>query len=156
MLQTILLSFLLLANGCSSPSPTVRSNNEPKQTLSFIDISNFDRELTTSLQARMDSVDIIFYEKVSPNKIPERLQKWIAAVERFGGYVKIEIPPNEPTPKIAITALGLLGTAYSAITDLIASQPESFLSSTNGRNVVISLERGANGDLLVGKIRFIK
>ncbi len=104
----------------------------------------------------MDSVDIIFYEKVSPNKIPERLQKWIAAVERFGGYVKIEIPPNEPTPKIAITALGLLGTAYSAITDLIASQPESFLSSTNGRNVVISLERGANGDLLVGKIRFIK
>jgi hypothetical protein len=156
MLQTILLSFLLLANGCSSPSPTVRSNNEPKQTLSFIDISNFDRELTTSLQARMDSVDIIFYEKVSPNKIPERLQKWIAAVERSGGNVKVETPPNEPTPKSAMTILSLLGTAYSTIKNHIASQPESFLSSTKGRNAVISLERGANGELLVEKVRFVK
>ena len=156
MLKTILLSFLLLANGCSTPSPTVRSNNEPKQTLSFIDISNFDRELTTSLQARMDSVDVIFYEKVSPNKIPERLQKWIAAVERFGGHVKIETPPNEPTPRSALTLLSLLGTAYSTIKNHIASQPESFLSSTKGRNAVISLERGANGELLVEKVRFIK
>ena len=157
MLKTIVLSLLLLINACSTPSSlTVLGENEPKKQLSFIDIGNFDRELTNSLKGHLESVDVIFYEKVSPNKIPERLQKWIAAVERSGGNIKVETPPNEPTPKSAMTILSLLGTAYSTIKNHIASQPESFLSSTKGRNAVISLERGANGELLVEKIRFIK
>jgi hypothetical protein len=157
MLKTIFLSLLLLINACSTPSSlTVLGENEPKKQLSFIDIGNFDRELTNSLKGHLDSVDVIFYEKVSPNKIPERLQKWIAAVERSGGNIKIETPPNEPTPKSAMTILSLLGTAYSTIKNHMASQPESFLYSTKGRNAVISLERGANGELLVEKVRFIK
>jgi hypothetical protein len=156
MLKTILLCVVLLFNACSTISPTKNSNNEPKQQLSFIDIANFDRELTNSLNGHLDSVDVIFYEKVSPNKIPERLQKWIAAVERSGGQVKIETPPNEPTSKSVLTLLSLLGTAYSTVKNHTDSQPESFLSSTKGRNAVISLERGTNGELLVEKVRFIK
>jgi hypothetical protein len=156
MLKTTLICILLLLNACATNSPIAQSNNEPKQQLSFIDIGNFDRELTNSLKGNVNSVDVIFYEKVSPNKIPERLQKWIAAVERSGGNVKVETPPNEPTPKSAMTILSLLGTAYSTIKNHIASQPESFLSSTKGRNAIISLERGANGELLVEKVRFIK
>ena len=156
MLKMTLICILLLLNACATNSPIAQSNNEPKQKLSFIDIGNFDRELTNSLKGNVESVDVIFYEKISPNKIPERLQKWIAAVERSGGNVKVETPPNEPTPKSAMTILSLLGTAYSAIKNHIASQPESFLSSTKGRNAVISLERGANGELLVEKVRFVK
>ena len=156
MLKTILLCILLLLNACSTNSPTTQSNNEPKQKLGFIDIGNFDLELSSSLNSQINSVDVMFYEKVSPNKIPERLQKWIAAVERSGGHVKVETPPNEPTPRSALTLLSLLGTAYSTIKNHIASQPESFLSSTKGRNAVISLERGANGELLVEKVRFVK
>ena len=156
MFKTIFISLLLLISACSTPSPTGPVSNEPKQKLSFIDIGNFDRELTASLNAPLDSVDVVFYEKVSPNKMPERLQKWISAVERSGGNVKVETPPNEPTPRSALTILSLLGTAYSAIKNQITPQPESFLSSTKGRNAVISLERGANGELLVEKIRFVK
>ena len=156
MLKTILLCILLLLNACSTNSPTTQSNNEPKQKLGFIDIGNFDHELSSSLNSQINVVDVMFYEKVSPNKIPERLQKWIAAVERSGGHVKVETPPNEPTPRSALTLLSLLGTAYSTIKNHIASQPESFLSSTKGRNAVISLERGTNGELLVEKVRFIK
>jgi len=156
MFKSIILSLLLLISACSTPSPTGTGSNEPKQKLSFIDINNFDRELTASLNAPLDSVDVVFYEKVSPNKMPERLQKWISAVERSGGNVKVETPPNEPKPRSALTILSLLGTAYSAIKNQITPQPESFLSSTKGRNAVISLERGANGELLVEKIRFVK
>ena len=101
-------------------------------------------------------MDVVFYEKVSPNKIPERLQKWISAVERTGGNVKVESPPNEPTPRNVMTILSLLGTAYSATKNQVTLQPESFLLSTKGRNAVISLERGTNGELLVEKIRFVK
>jgi hypothetical protein len=156
MFKSIFLSLLLLISACSTPSPTGSGSNEPKQKLSFIDIGNFDRELTASLNAPLDSVDVVFYEKVSPNKMPERLQKWISAVERSGGNVKVETPPNEPKPRSALTILSLLGTAYSAIKNQITPQPESFLLSTKGRNAVISLERGANGELLVEKIRFVK
>ena len=156
MLKNIFLSFVLLVSACSTPSPTGPIGKEPKQKLSFIDIGNFDRELTAALNAPLDSVDVVFYEKVSPNKIPERLQKWISAVERTGGTVKVESPPNEPTPRNVMTILSLLGTAYSATKNQVTLQPESFLLSTKGRNAVISLERGTNGELLVEKIRFVK
>ena len=156
MLKPIFLSLLLVFSACSTPSPTALSVNEPKQKLSFIDIGSFDRELAESLNAPLDSVVVVFYEKVSPNKIPERLQKWISAVERSGGSVKIETPPNEPTARNPLSILSLLGSAYSAIKSQITPQPESFLSSTKGRSAVISLERGPSGELLVEKIRFIK
>lgn len=156
MLKSIFLSLLLLASACSTPSPNGSGSIEPKQKLSFIDINNFDRELTASLNAPLDAVDVVFYEKVSPNKMPERLQKWISAVERSGGNVKVETPPNEPTPRSVMTILSLLGSAYSAIKNQVTPKPEEFLSSTKGRNAVISLERGANGELLVEKVRFVK
>jgi hypothetical protein len=156
MLKTIFLSLLLLINACSTPPQTSSGEKEPKQKLGFIDIANFDRELTSSLSSEISSVDVMFYEKISPNKIPERLQKWFAAVERSGGQVKVETPPNEPTSKSAMTILSLIGTAYSAIKKHIDSQPESFLTSSKGRNVVISLERGVNGELLVENVRFVK
>ena len=156
MLKNIFLSFVLLVSACSTPSPTGPIGKELKQKLSFIDIGNFDHELTAALNAPLDSVDVVFYEKVSPNKIPERLQKWISAVERTGGNVKVESPPNEPTPRNVMTILSLLGTAYSATKNQVTLQPESFLLSTKGRNAVISLERGTNGELLVEKIRFVK
>ena len=141
--------------GCSS---TVSTSQEvkPSNQLNFIDLGKFDRELAVSLKDIDESVGVSFYEKVSPNQVPERLQKWISAVERSGGSVKIETPPNEPTARNPLSILSLLGSAYSAIKSQITPQPESFLSSTKGRNAVISLERGANGELLVEKIRFVK
>jgi len=155
-LKTILLSLLLFINACSTTTLPSLAENKPKQKLDFIDIANFDRELTSSLSSHISSVEVMFYEKVSPNKIPERLQKWIAAVERSGGQVKIEAPANEPTPKFAMTILSLLGTTYLSIKNHIDSQPEDFLSSSKGRNAVISLERGTKGEVLVAKIRFVK
>jgi len=68
MLKTIFLSLLLLVSACSTPSPTGSVSNEPKQKLSFIDINNFDRELTASLNAPLDSVDVVFYEKSQPQQ----------------------------------------------------------------------------------------
>jgi hypothetical protein len=63
---------------------------------------------------------------------------------------------NEPTPKNPLTILSLLGSAYSAIKDQSVSQGERLFKSVKGRNAVISLERGLNGELLVNKIQFTK
>lgn len=155
MFKYLLISLLLCVVACSTATQS-RVKDEPKQKLSFIDIGNFDRELAESLNSDINLIEVGFYEKVSPNKIPERLQKWISVVEQSGGQVKVETPPNEPTPKSALTILSLLGSAYSAIKDQSTSRAERLFTSVKGRNAVISLERGLSGELLVDKIQFSK
>jgi hypothetical protein len=156
MFKYLLIGLLFCVIACSTATQSSRVKDEPKQKLSFIDLGNFDRELAESLNSEMNLIEVSFYEKVSPNKIPERLQKWISVVEQSGGKVKIETPPNEPTPKNALTIFSLLGTAYSAIRDQSVSRAERLFTSVKGRNAVISLERGLNGELLVDKIQFSK
>jgi hypothetical protein len=149
---------VILGVGCASnvPLSMPAGSANPESKLSFVDISKFDRELSASLSSEIKEIDVLFYEKVSPNKIPERLQKWISAVENSGGKVRIDTPPNEPKPRSIMTVLGLLGTAYSAIKDLSPLQSEVLFIPAKGRNAVISLGRGPTGELLVDKVQFIK
>jgi hypothetical protein len=156
MFKYLLIGLMFCVIACSTATQSSRVKDEPKQKLSFIDLANFDRELADSLNSEINLIEVGFYEKVSPNKIPERLQKWISVIEQSGGKLKIEPPPNEPTPKNALTILSLLGSAYSAIKDQSVSQGERLFTSVKGRNAVISLERGLNGELLVNKIQFTK
>jgi hypothetical protein len=154
--KVLSIGLLALSSACAAPPNNVKVDVAPKPAVNFIDVANFDAELASSLNAPFDSVEVFFYEKISPNKMPERLQKWISAVERSGGTVKINTPPNEPTPKSPLALLGLLGTAYTTIKSFVDAQPASYLSSAKGRNAVISLARSPNGDLLVEKIGFVK
>lgn len=124
--------------------------------LNFVDIAKFDKDLAASLSSNLNEVNVLFYTKVSPNKLPERIQQWISAAESAGGKVRVEQPPNEPAPRAVLPLLSLLGTAYSAFKDHLMTQPDLYLSAAKGRNVVIALERGTTGDLQVEKIQFIK
>jgi hypothetical protein len=155
-LKVLSLGILVFVSACAASPHSVKVDSPPKATVTFIDVANFDAELASSLNAPLDSVEVLFYEKLSPNKMPERLQKWISAIERSGGTVKINTPPNEPTPRNPLALLGLLGSAYTTIKSFVDAQPASYLSSAKGRNAVISLARSPNGDLLVEKIRFVK
>jgi hypothetical protein len=149
---------VILGVGCASnvPLSTPSGSAYPESKLSFVDISKFDRELSAALSSDVKEIDVLFYEKVSPNKIPDRMQKWISAIENSGGKVRIDTPPNEPKPRSIMTVLGLLGTAYSAIKNLSSAQSEVFLMAAKGRDAVISLGRGATGELLIERIQFIK
>jgi len=156
--KTLGTLLVILGVGCSSnvPLSNPAGLNLPEQQLSFVDLSKFDRELGAALSSDLKEVDVLFYEKVSPNKIPERIQKWISAVENSGGKARIETPSNEPKPRSIFTVLSLLGSAYSAIKNLTPLQSEAFLTSARGRDVVIHLARGPMGELVVEKIKFTK
>ena len=158
-LRHALISCLMLcqigcANKISLDSQT--QNGLVDNKLNFVDISKFDKDLAASLSSDLNEVNVLFYTKVSPNKLPDRIQQWISAAESAGGKVKVEHPPNEPAPRAILPLLSLLGTAYSAFKDRLVPQPEMYLNAAKGRNVVIALERGPTGDLLVEKIQFIK
>ena len=135
-----------------NPSQTGVLDNK----LNFVDIAKFDKDLATSLSSDLNEVNVLFYSKVSPNRLPDRIQQWISAAESTGGKVRVDQPPNEPTSRAILPLLSLLGTAYSAYKDHLAHQQETYLSAAKGRNVVIALERSPSGDLLVEKIQFTK
>jgi hypothetical protein len=158
MMTKILIATLtaMLLFGCTTyPDPATEAP-PPKQKLNFVDISEFDRELASSLNAQYDSVDVAFYNKVEPNNVPVRLQKWLSAVERNGGVVKVNPPPGEVAPKDPFALLGLLGSLVNAFRMLAEYSKERAFDASKGRDAVLSLERNASGEVVVSSVRFVK
>ena len=123
--------------------------------VSFIDIPKFDRDLYAALTGKSDPVSVTFYDQVSPNKMPERLQKWISTVEKSGGTIDIEPPPNEPVPKSPLLLIGLIGSLWSAIKAFNEIKEESVFRAASKRNVVIVLDRDANRQVVVTRLTFL-
>ena len=126
------------------------------QVISFLDIAKFDRYLSTSLQEKNVPVDVMFYDKVSPNKMPDRLQKWLSVVESDGGKVLVEPPLNELVAKNPFAALSLIGTLVSSLKNFVQFNSDRVYESAKGRDAVIALERNSNGEVLVTRIKFVK
>lgn len=144
-----------LAGVASTASAQTTAAEAPRAAaVAFIDIPKFDRELHAALSNQTDPVNVTFYEKVSPNKVPERLQKWISIVEKTGGKVDIEPPPDEPVPKGAFL-LSLLGALWSAVKAFTEIQEESQYLAASKRNAVISLERDATRQIVVARVTFV-
>lgn len=147
------ISFL---SGCSNQSLTLIENGQAKPEVEFIDISKFDRDMQASLSSnKFNSVEVSFYEKVSPNKIPERLQKWLSSVEKNGGNVSIKQPAGEIVAKDPMTLFTIFSSLYSGLKKLAEEPFDKPFESVRGRNAVIQLERNKDGVMVVQRIDFI-
>jgi hypothetical protein len=142
--------------GCASETSLVNSKVEAKSNIVFIDIGKFDSELHASLSEKSEPVVVTFYDKVSPNAMPERLQKWLTSVERSGGKIEIEHPANELAPKNPALLLSLFSGLWSGMKAVAEIQDEQALKAARGKTAVISLERNAANQLVVGKVTFMK
>jgi hypothetical protein len=140
--------FVFLA---SSPQVFGQSGAEP---IRFIDLSKFDTDLERALKNHKESISVVFYEKTSPNNMPNRLQKWVTAVEKSGGKIDIEPPPDEPRPRSPAMLIGLLGGLWSSIKAWGEIRERAMLDAVQTRNVLIHLERNAAGEIIVGKVTF--
>jgi len=157
-LKTLGVIFSLALASCASNVP-LSSAVETTPTgakLSFLDISKFDRDLSGSLQEKNASVEVAFYDKVSPNNVPDRLQKWISVVEADGGKVLVEPPPNELMTRNPLAALSLVGTLFTSIKTFSKFNSERIYDTAKGRDAVISLERNSKGEVVVSTIKFVK
>lgn len=124
--------------------------------LGFVDIARFDRDLQEALLGEPTPVTVAMFDKVSPNNTPERLQKWLNAVERNGGKVEIEPPPNELVPRNPLALISLVGGLWNVIKATTAIHDAQVTKAVKGRDAVISLERNAQGQVVIGKIIFKK
>jgi hypothetical protein len=137
--------------GTSSEVKKVNPNE-----LGFVDIARFDRDLHDALLGTPKQVTVAMFDKVSPNNTPERLQKWLNAVERNGGKVEIEPPPNELVPRNPLALISLIGGLWNVIKATTAVHDAQVTKAVKGHDAVISLERNAQGQVVVGKIIFKK
>jgi hypothetical protein len=156
-LRTLGVVFSLALASCAANVPLTSAVEitAAGAKLNFLDISKFDRDLSGSLQDKNASVEVAFYDKVSPNNVPDRLQKWISVVEVGGGKVLVEPPPNELISRSPYAALSLIGTLITSIKGFAQFNSEKIYESAKGRDAVITLERGSNGDVTVKAIKFV-
>ena len=157
-LRTLGVVFSLALASCAANVP-LSSAVETTPTgakLSFLDISKFDRDLSGSLQDKNASVEVAFYDRVSPNNVPDRLQKWISVIEADGGKILVEPPPNESITRSPIAALSLVGTLITSIKAFAKFNSERIYETAKGRDAVISLERNSKGEVVINAIKFVK
>jgi hypothetical protein len=141
--------------GCSS---TVNTFQEVKPTnqLNFIDLGKFDRELAVSLKDIDESVGVSFYEKVSPNQVPERLQKWISSVEQSGGRVNVEQPKGEMTSKDPFSIISIISSIIGGAKNFADYRKNDIYQNMKGRDAVVELERNPKGEVVVSRVQFVK
>ena len=156
MEKIIILGSLLILLGCSTTTISLSEAAKGSPNVSFVDVDKFDRELTASLVEPLDAVNVSFYDKVSPNAIPQRVQKWISATEKNGGKVFIQPPPNELVPRDPFALIGLFGSLFNTVKSVIEARGDPRLEKVKGHDAVIFLERNKQGDVVVGNIKFVK
>lgn len=155
LLGSVLLSCVLALLGCAS-NPPQSASATPQPRLNFVDIDAFDRDLAASLRADLGTVDIQFFEKVSPNALPPRLQKWLQTAEGTGGRVQVDPPEGELVARNPLALLSLFGTLFTSAKAAVQMQQEAQLNAAREHDVRIVLERASDGRVLVNKVTFKK
>ena len=153
---TVVFSWVLVSCASNVPLTTPVDTQILSGKLNFIDVAKFDRDLASAMSQKNDVTEVAFYEKVSPNSVPERLQKWLAVVEAKGGKVLVEPPPNELVSRSPFAALSLVGSLITTIKGLAHFNSEKIYEAANGRDAVISLLRNNKGEVVVNTIKFVK
>jgi hypothetical protein len=87
------------AKGLFSAATTVREAYAANAastglTLPYVNADAFDRKLSSSLAERPASFEVLFPLPVSMKKLPERLDKWLSAIEKTGGKVEVVAVPE--------------------------------------------------------------
>ena len=100
--QSIILFFfgaLLLAgysiNGYGVNADTTQEER-PSAELDLFDSIAFDFKLSRSLAAKKPVVTVKSIAPFTVNDIPERIDKWLTSVSKYGGKVDLKPDPNYP------------------------------------------------------------
>ncbi len=134
-----LIAVLLLALvGCSSTPLDIPASGN---AIAFIDTNGFDRDFARLSSGKEPTVEMSFYSPVTPNQIPERLQKWLSAVEKHGGSITVQQPAGELTARSPAAIAGLLGSVWTGIKAVSRLLDDRMYTSVDGRDAVLVLER---------------
>lgn len=126
--------------------------------VSFIDLQAFDDDLNDQLGKAGDRViEIEFYTQVTPNQIPSRIERRLAALRKEGGKVGVVQPQSASGTRSITAAVGLFSGLWNFIkTYEAAANERALVRSVRDRDADIVLERDAQGAYFIRKIVFKK
>ncbi|MCX7206032.1 MAG: hypothetical protein NT086_08630 [Proteobacteria bacterium] len=156
MLRLILSAFILLLAACASgPRETAAT---PQADIKFVDYKGFDRDLISSLTAPLPKIQVAFYEQITPNALPERLQKWMAAVEANGGRVDITVPKSNSTisGKNPLLIISLITSLWSANKMVQEVSGEAQFNAASLYNAEVILKYDDKNKMVIDKVIFHK
>ena len=113
-------ALFLLLTACASNMPPTAAKALAKPELTFVDLQSFDRELMASLSEPLPTVEVAFFDRITPSALPDRLQHWMVSVESGGGSVKVVPPKSSVTAKNPFLLISLVTSLLSA-SDMLKS-----------------------------------
>lgn len=157
-LAKIAIAVLIIASqsACATDPVTPVDTNPAKPALHFVDLQGFDTDLASSLSTQLPRVEVGFYDRVTPNSLPLRLQTWLTSVDAGGGKVKITPPKSDITAKDPFLLLSLASSLWSAskLAKEAATKYQYFSAHEYDAEVV--LKDDGKGQTVVDHIVFAK
>ena len=123
----------------------------PSEQVSFVDTVSFDRSLNSSLGANLDRVDIPVDDRVTPIAIPDRLNKWLAAVDAAGGSVKVKPVETEKEKTRAFPVI-LIGLAAEVVRHLRSKPDEKIYQPAANYDADILVRQGPDGERVIERV----
>lgn len=141
------------------PIATGQQGRTSSPVVAFIDLDKFDSQLATSLSAGLSQVEVPFLERVSPNKIPERMKIWLNHIEKNGGRIQVQEPPSSSgvTAKNPFLIFGIIN-ALKTLNDLAikAAEEKNFFANIKGHDAKVVLSHNTENEVVVDRVIFVK
>lgn len=153
-LLALFLAPLLLA-ACANAPPS-ETGGTPAASLQFLDRQQFDQELSVSLGAPLPRVEVSFYDRITPSKLPTRVQDWMSAVEAGGGKVRVVQPPGSVTPKSPILLIGAISALWQGQKTMREVSAAAALRAAHGYDADLILRQADSGDVFVERVVFVQ
>lgn len=111
------------------PRPAILAEESDQPNVEFFDSGSFDRKLSNALNADPPTVTVTFPAPITVNGIPERLDKWLAMVEKYGGTVELK-PEDDGTRGLISEIISLIVGIYEAIKEKMIYEPVGDYNAT--------------------------
>jgi hypothetical protein len=158
MLRVSMTAWALALGACASDgnAPSAANRPAPQEQVAFVDLQGFDRQLGVSLSAPLPKVEVGVVDVIKPSAIPERLQRWMAAVEEGGGQVKMIDPPPQVQARSVFAVVSAATTIWSASKMVKQMSQEAQFKAAREYDAQIQLKLDASGDKVIDKVVFVK
>ena len=143
---SLLIAALLGACASEPPAPP------PKEKVGYLDTNSFDRGLSSSLNADLEIIEIPVTDRMSPVAIPDRLNKWLSAVDANGGNIQVKQMPDEQGGKQRGFPIAVIGLAIEVVRMLRGTPEERMYKTAANYDADIMVRQGPGGERIIDRV----
>ncbi len=84
------ISQITSANPSNTSTSAKKNSVEEIQTIQFLNSNIFDKQLSRTLSSKEPTVKVTFPIVFTTNEIPERIDKWLVAIQDYEGTIDVQ------------------------------------------------------------------